>query len=172
MRRVRLDEPGGNLAAAVSFVKPFGADDEHPGYSSLGQGQQHVASLVQAVQSSAYWKNAAIIITYDENGGRWDHVAPPAADRWGPGTRVPAIVISPWAKRSFVDHTPYETVSILAFIEKLYNLQPLGARRGRQPADECVRFHAGEPVLCEAFELAQVIVRGRAQSVDSAAVLL
>jgi phospholipase C len=91
-------------------------------------GQQHVADLVAAIQSSPYWKDSAIIITYDENGGRWDHVAPPVVDRWGPGTRVPFIVISPWAKHGFVDHTQYETVSILAFIEKLYNLQPLGTR--------------------------------------------
>ena len=118
-----------NQLPAVSFIKPLGPDNEHPGYASLVQGQQHVASLIQAVQNSPYWKNTAIIITYDENGGRWDHVSPPApADRWGVGTRVPAIVISPWAKHGYVDHTQYETVSILAFIEKLYGLQPLGSR--------------------------------------------
>jgi phospholipase C len=113
---------------AVSFIKPIGANNEHPGYATLMAGQQHVADLVAAIQSSPYWKDSAIIITYDENGGRWDHVAPPVVDRWGPGTRVPFIVISPWAKHGFVDHTQYETVSILAFIEKLYNLQPLGTR--------------------------------------------
>ncbi len=118
-----------NQLPAVSFIKPLGPDNEHPGYASLVQGQQHVASLIQAVQSSPYWKNTAIVITYDENGGRWDHVSPPApADRWGVGTRVPAIVISPWAKHGFVDHTQYETVSILAFIEKIYGLQPLSTR--------------------------------------------
>ena len=117
-----------NALPAVSFIKPIGENNEHPGYSSLLAGQQHVASLVQAVQSSPYWKNTAIIITYDEHGGRWDHVAPPVIDRWGPGSRVPLIVISPWAKHGFVDHTQYETVSILAFIEKLYNLPALGTR--------------------------------------------
>ncbi|MEA2786454.1 MAG: hypothetical protein QOF71_2558 [Candidatus Eremiobacteraeota bacterium] len=119
----------GNQLPAVSFIKPLGPDNEHPGYASLVQGQQHVATLIQAVQSSPYWKNTAIVVTYDENGGRWDHVSPPAPpDRWGPGTRVPAIVVSPWAKHGFVDHTQYETVSILAFLEKLYGLPPLGAR--------------------------------------------
>jgi acid phosphatase len=114
---------------AVSFIKPLGPDNEHPGYAALLRGQDHVAALVQAVQRSPYWKNAAIVITYDENGGRWDHVAPPGPfDRWGPGSRVPAIVISPWAKRHFVDHTQYETVSILALLEKRFNLQPLGSR--------------------------------------------
>jgi len=118
-----------NQLPSVSFIKPLGPDNEHPGYASLVQGQQHVASLIQAVQSSPYWKNTAIIITYDENGGRWDHVSPPAPpDRWGMGTRVPAIVVSPWAKHGFIDHTQYETDSILAFIEKLYALQPLGSR--------------------------------------------
>ena len=69
-----------------------------------------------------------IVVTYDENGGRWDHVAPPKGDRWGPGTRVPAIVVSPLAKRGFVDHIQYDTTSILRTIEQRWNLAPLGAR--------------------------------------------
>lgn len=117
-----------NALPAVSFIKPIGENNEHPGYTALLQGQQHVASLVQAIQSSPYWKNTAIIITYDEFGGRWDHVAPPAIDRWGPGSRVPFLVVSPWSKHGFVDHTQYETVSILALIEKIWNLTPLGTR--------------------------------------------
>jgi phospholipase C len=92
---------------AVSFIKFYGADNEHPGYASLLQGQQHVADVVHAVQNSAAWGHAAIIIAYDENGGRWDHVAPSRRDSWGPGTRVPAIVISPFAKCRDVSHTRY-----------------------------------------------------------------
>ena len=69
-----------------------------------------------------------MIVTYDENGGLWDHVAPPVGDRWGPGTRVPAIIISPYAKRAVVDHTIYDTTSILRFIEWRWNLPPLGTR--------------------------------------------
>ena len=117
-----------NALPAVSFIKPIGENNEHPGYASLLAGQQHVASLVQAIQASPYWKNTAIVITYDENGGRWDHAAPPAIDRWGPGSRVPMILISPWTKHGFVDHTQYETASILAFIEKIYSVAPLGTR--------------------------------------------
>jgi phospholipase C len=114
---------------AVSFIKPLGPDNEHPGYAALVTGQQHVANLVAKIQGSPYWKNTAIIITYDENGGRWDHVAPPGPlDRWGPGSRVPFIVVSPWAKRGYVDHTRYETVSILALLEKRFKLPPLGTR--------------------------------------------
>jgi phospholipase C len=69
-----------------------------------------------------------IVITYDEHGGRWDHVPPPVIDRWGPGTRVPMIVISPFSKRHFVDHTLYETVSILRFIEDRWHLRALSTR--------------------------------------------
>jgi LPXTG-motif cell wall-anchored protein len=121
------DLKGNNLPAVV-FIKPLGPDNEHPGYASLARGQQHVADLVSAVQNSAYWKDTAIIVTYDEHGGAWDHVAPPNGDRWGPGSRVPAIVISPYAKRGFVDHTTYDTTSILKLIETRWNLAALGSR--------------------------------------------
>jgi phospholipase C len=117
-----------NTLPAVAFVKPDGADNEHPGYAELARGQQHVAELVQAVQQSAAWGDTAIIVTYDESGGFWDHVAPPRGDRWGPGTRVPAIVISPYAKKGYVDHTQYDTTSILKLIEERWGLAPLGAR--------------------------------------------
>lgn len=117
-----------NSLPAVSFVKPIGEENEHPGYADLASGQQYVANLVAAVQNSPYWKDTAIIITYDENGGRWDHVAVPKVDRWGPGTRVPTIIISPYAKRGFVDHTRYDTTSVLAFIESRWDLAPLTKR--------------------------------------------
>jgi len=113
---------------AVAYVKPLGPDNEHPGYADLLRGQQHVLELVAAVMRSPYWKDTAIVITYDENGGRWDHVAPPVVDRWGPGTRVPAIVVSPLAKRHYVDHTQYDTTSILKLIELRWNLKPVGSR--------------------------------------------
>jgi hypothetical protein len=119
------DLSGDNLPA-VSFIKPIGEDNEHPGYTSLLQGQQHVADIVHAVQNSPDWAHTAIIITYDENGGRWDHVSPPDANGiWGDGTRVPGIVISPYAKQGYVDHTQHDTLSILATIEKRFNLPAL-----------------------------------------------
>jgi acid phosphatase len=113
---------------AVSFVKPLGPDNEHPGYAAIYRGQQHVADLVKRIRSSAAWKDTIVIVTYDENGGRWDHVAPPVVDRWGPGARVPAIVISPFARRGYVDHTQYDTTSILKLIEQRFDLRPLGSR--------------------------------------------
>jgi phospholipase C len=121
------DVAGGKLPS-VTFIKPLGYDNEHPGYATLTSGQQHVADLVATIQTSPYWQDTAIIITYDEHGGRWDHVPPPVVDKWGPGLRVPTIVISPFAKKGFVDHTQYDTTSILKLIEERWNLEPLGDR--------------------------------------------
>lgn len=113
---------------AVAFYKPIGDLNEHPGYADLLSGEQHTADFLARIEASPQWKNTAVIVTYDENGGFWDHVAPPVKDRWGPGSRVPALVISPFAKRGFVDHTEYDTTSILKFIEKRFNLKPLTER--------------------------------------------
>ena len=78
------------------------------------------------MQNSPDWAHTAIVITYDENGGRWDHVSAPDANGiWGDGTRVPGIVISPFAKKGFVDHTQHDTLSILKTIEERWNLKPL-----------------------------------------------
>ena len=116
---------------AVAFVKPLGPDNEHPGYASLLAGQRHVAELVQAIQQSPVWNRTVIIIAYDENGGFWDHVAPPPGDRWGPGTRVPAVIVSPYARKGVVDHTVYDTTSILRFIEWRFGLAHLVERDAR-----------------------------------------
>ncbi len=88
-------------------------------------GDRHIADVVAKVRASPIWNSTLIIITYDENGGFWDHAAPPAGDRWGPGTRVPTIVIGPMVKKGFVDSTPYDTTSILKFITRRFNLDPL-----------------------------------------------
>ncbi len=117
---------------SVSFIKPLGIDNEHPGYSNIANGESHAIHLIDAVLSGPNGKDAVIIITYDENGGFWDHVAPPVIDKkWGPGSRVPAIIISPFAKKNYVDHTQYETVSILSFIEQRWGLKPLNDRDGK-----------------------------------------
>lgn len=114
---------------SVSFVKPLGINNEHPGYSDVANGENHTVELINDVLNGPDGKDAVIIVTYDENGGFWDHVAPPVIDKkWGPGTRVPAIIVSPFAKRGFVDHTQYETIGILSFIEKRWGLAPLGPR--------------------------------------------
>ncbi|MDI9350356.1 MAG: acid phosphatase [Candidatus Symbiobacter sp.] len=109
----------------VSFYKPQGNLNQHPGYTDVMSGDAHIAETVRRLQQSPQWKNMVIIVTYDENGGFWDHVAPPLGDRWGPGTRIPAVIISPFAKPHFVDHTYYDTTSIIKFITRRFHLSPL-----------------------------------------------
>jgi len=130
------DVTGGTLPA-VCFIKPLGPDNEHPGYAGLLQGQLHVADLVAAIQKSPYWHDTLIIITYDENGGRWDHVTPPMrADRWGTGTRVPAILVSRFTEGGQIDSAEHETVSILKLIERRYHLAPLALRDADPAVDD------------------------------------
>ena len=112
----------------VAFIKPVGTKNQHPGYSTILDADDELRGLVEAIRGSEIWAHTAIIITYDEFGGFWDHVAPPLIDRWGPGTRIPAIIVSPWAKKGYVDHTVYDTTSILKLIETRFGLAPLGDR--------------------------------------------
>jgi phospholipase C len=113
---------------AVSFYKPIGRMNEHPGYADVLSGERNALELIQKVMAGPQWDSTAIIVTYDEHGGFWDHVAPPVVDQWGPGSRVPAIVIAPFARRHIVDHTTYDTSSLLALIELRWGLKPLGSR--------------------------------------------
>ncbi|HZV70918.1 MAG TPA: alkaline phosphatase family protein [Saprospiraceae bacterium] len=124
-----IDAAKAGTLPAVSFVKPIGFENEHPGYTDVVTGEKHVIELINAIRNGPDWDDCVIIITYDENGGFWDHVAPPVIDRkWGPGTRVPGIIISPFAKKGFIDHAQYETLSILSLIEKRWKLKPLNSR--------------------------------------------
>jgi acid phosphatase len=118
----------------VSFYKPQGDLNMHAGYSSVDAGDEHLAQVVEALQKSPQWPNMLVLITVDENGGWWDHVAPPKGDRWGPGSRVPALVVSPFAKKGFVDHTIYDTGSILRFITRRFGLKKLPGLRLREEA--------------------------------------
>jgi acid phosphatase len=128
------DVASGNLPA-VSFIKPVGINNEHPGYATLQAGQAHVSSIIQAIQANpALWAHTMVIITYDEHGGRWDHVTPPTRDIWGPGVRVPAVIISPLAKQGFVDHTQRDTSSILSTIEERFGLASLNTLDGNAPS--------------------------------------
>ena len=128
-RRFFEELSGGKLPSVV-FFKPAAEDNQHPGYATIKAADEKLHQIVEAVRSNPdVWEKSVIIVTYDENGGLWDHVAPPEADRWGPGTRIPALVISPMAKKGFVDHTTYDTTSILRFIEWRHGLEPLGERK-------------------------------------------
>ncbi len=120
----------------VSFVKPIGEENEHPGYASEPLGSDHLVDLLRLIESSSCSKDTMVIVTYDEFGGQWDHVPPPGLDgtpgphdQWGPGTRVPALVVAPHLRGKFVvDHTQYDTTSILATIEQRFGLPPLSSR--------------------------------------------
>jgi acid phosphatase len=120
----------------VSFVKPIGQENEHPGYASEPNGSTHLVTLLQAIERSVCAKDTMVIVTYDEFGGQWDHVPPPGQggtagphDQWGPGTRVPALVLSPRLAAPYViDHVQHDTTSILATLEHRYHLAPLATR--------------------------------------------
>ncbi|MFC4532016.1 alkaline phosphatase family protein [Sphaerisporangium dianthi] len=144
--RARLKDEKAFLAAAkkgtlptVSFVKPYGAENEHPGYASEADGSDHLVDLLETIDSGPQSKDTLVVVTYDEFGGQWDHVPPPGADgrtrgafdAFGPGTRIPTLVVGRSLRHSGVDHTVYDTTSILATIERGLKLAPVGIRDTR-----------------------------------------
>jgi acid phosphatase len=119
----------------VSFIKPIGAENEHPGYASEHSGSSHLVDLLTSIENSRCAKDTMVVVTYDEFGGQWDHVSPPGMgsrgphDEWGPGTRIPALVLNPRLRGDFVvDDTSHDTTSILATIEHRFGLRPLSSR--------------------------------------------
>lgn len=129
----------------VAFYKPQGNLNLHAGYADIDSGDEHLAYVIDALKKSPQWAHSLIVVTFDENGGWWDHVAPPKADRWGPGTRVPALLISPHAKRGHVEHAIYDSGSIARFLTRRFGLaklpglalreQSMLAASGIQPGD-------------------------------------
>jgi acid phosphatase len=112
----------------VSFYKPIGERDGHSAYSTVAAGDEEIAEVVDHLRKSPNWSDMLIIVTADENGGYWDHVPPPRIDRFGPGTRAPTLIISPLARKGYIDHTVYDTTSILRTIEVRFDLSPLASR--------------------------------------------
>ncbi|AIF46553.1 acid phosphatase [Dyella japonica] len=123
-----------NRLPSVSFYKPQGDLNMHAGYSDVDAGDRHVMTIVNALQKSPAWKHTLVIITVDENGGWWDHVAPPKGDRWGPGSRIPALIVSPLARKGYVDHTIYDTGSIARFLTRRFGLDKLPGLTMREEA--------------------------------------
>ncbi|MHB8421980.1 MAG: alkaline phosphatase family protein [Leptospirales bacterium] len=114
---------------SVSFIKPGDDQNGHPAYSTLSNFERFVKKTVALVQSRPeIWKNTAIFITLDEGGGYYDSGYIQLLSFFGDGTRVPLIVVSPFAKKGFVDHTYYDHVSLIKFIEKNWHLDPLSKR--------------------------------------------
>jgi phospholipase C len=129
--QVLTDIANGQLAQ-VSWVMPDGKSSDHA-TANDGSGPAWVASIVNAIGNSAYWANTAIIITWDDWGGFYDHVAPKVINdgvSWGSGYvygfRVPLIVVSPYAKAAYISHATHDFGSILKFIETTYTLPSLG----------------------------------------------
>jgi phospholipase C len=156
------DAANGTLPA-VSYLVPSGASEHPPG--SIQAGQRFVRSLVSELQRSPSWKKSAFLWTYDDWGGWYDHVPPPRVDDHGLGFRVPALLVSPYARRGFVGSETSEFSSILAFIESNWGLEPLTERDANtsnlmyafdfdQPPREPVlldtRRNVPEPVLPDA----------------------
>ncbi|KHA76411.1 acid phosphatase [Janthinobacterium lividum] len=127
----------------VAFYKPQGNLNQHAGYASVADGDAHIASVIAQLKKSPQWKNMLVIVTYDENGGFYDHAAPPKGDRWGPGTRVPAILVSPYVKKGLVDHTQYDSASILRAITHRFALPVLD---GLSTRDKALVAHGGKPM--------------------------
>jgi len=150
------DIQNGNLPS-VSWIMPGGGFipsgippncgpgdmSEHPP-GRLDCGMDYVSTLVNAVMNSKYWQDTAIIITWDDSGGFYDHVAPPQIDSYGLGFRVPTIVVSPFAKHGYIDPTEYEFASMLRLVEDNFGLHPL-TTRDAQASDMMNSFNFNQP---------------------------
>jgi phospholipase C len=128
-----LTDIANNQLPAVSWVIPSGQNSDHAGSTVNTGGPSWIASIVNAIGASPYWANTAIIITWDDWGGWYDHVPPPVVDdgtSWGSGYvygfRVPLIVVSEYAKPAYISHVTHDTGSILNFIERTFGLPSLG----------------------------------------------
>ncbi len=113
-----------NRLPAVSWVTPDGLHSEHPPYS-ICLGENWTVKRINAIMRSRYWRDTAVVLTWDDFGGTYDHVSPPKKSAIMFGPRVPAIVISPYARAHSIDHHTYNFNSILRFIENWLSLPPL-----------------------------------------------
>ena len=104
---------------AVSWIVPDGAISEHPP-ASIHAGQAYITGVINAIMQSPEWDSTAIFLSWDDWVGFYDHVAPPRVDQNGYGLRVPGIVISPYAKKGFIDHQVLSHDAYLKFIEDIF----------------------------------------------------
>jgi phospholipase C len=118
----------GNALPAVSWIVGAPGGDEHPP-ANVQAGENSVAQdIVNALGGSPYWPSVAVFVTWDDYGGFYDHVPPPAVDAFGYGFRVPCLIVSPYARPGFLDHTVNDHTSILKFVETRFGLAPLSTR--------------------------------------------
>jgi phospholipase C len=138
------DLQAGTLPAVSWLTPPFALSDHPP--TSMCAGEDWTVEYLNALMKSQYWDSTAVILTWDDFGGFYDHVAPPHVDLYGLGPRVPAIVISPYARPGFIDHTTYEFASVLRFIETIFDVPPLTSRDA-QAADMLSAFDFSQQPL-------------------------
>jgi phospholipase C len=119
------DLKNGTLPSVV-YIAPSGASEHPPG--SINTGQRFVKTLIQELMRSPEWSSSAFLLAYDDWGGWYDHVAPPQVDQGGYGLRVPALLVSPYARKGWVDNTQLDFTSVLKFIEENWNIAPLATR--------------------------------------------
>jgi phospholipase C len=127
------DVANGRLSE-VSWLIPPNSGNDHPyleGDYGICDGENWSVEILNAIQKSEYWDSTAVILTWDDFGGFYDHVPPPHVDLYGMGPRVPALIISPWSKPGYIDSSVYEFSSVLKFIERIHGLPALGPRDAR-----------------------------------------
>jgi phospholipase C len=120
-----LDLQQGSLPA-VAYIVPSGASEHPP--QSPSSGERSVKNLIQELMRSSSWDSSAFMLLYDDWGGWYDHVIPPQVDQLGYGGRVPGLLVSPFAKKGYIDSTQLDLTSILKFIEANWNILPLSTR--------------------------------------------
>lgn len=128
-----------NNLPSVSWITPPSELSNHPP-QLIEPGENYVTSIMNAIMQSSYWSNTAIFITWDDFGGFYDHVAPPVLDGVGLGPRVPLLVISPYVKSGFINHSLGEFSSFVKFIEKNWNLPSLGQRDSLPQIDDLMDY--------------------------------
>lgn len=121
------DVAAGTLPA-VSWLSPGRIQSEHPPQDFCPGESWTVQQINAIMQNPTLWNSTAIFITWDDFGGFYDHVVPPARDKFPLGPRVPLLIISPYVKAGYISHTQYEFASVLRFIEEVFNLPALGDR--------------------------------------------
>jgi phospholipase C len=137
---------------SVAFIAPAGSSEHPPG--SIQAGERFVRTLINSLMRSDSWKSSALMWTYDDWGGWFDHVKPPKVDRWGLGFRAPALLVSPYARRGHIEHTVLDFTSMLKFIEQNWGVKPL-ASRDRQANSIAPAFDFKSPPRSPEFVAAE-----------------
>jgi phospholipase C len=122
-----IDDAANGTLPAVSWLVVNSAQSEHPPASTC-VGENWTVQQLNAVMQGPDWDSTAVFLTWDDFGGFYDHVPPPAVDNFGFGPRVPFMIISPWVRSGLIDHTTLEFSSVLRLIEERFGLDPLTAR--------------------------------------------